>query len=67
MIKDILNEIKKETDAYQYTLIAVSKTKPNELILEAYNAGVNVTNYGIAIAYMKGILDKAVKVVPEIS
>ncbi|MCR5625649.1 MAG: [FeFe] hydrogenase H-cluster maturation GTPase HydF [Lachnospiraceae bacterium] len=36
-------------------------------IKKAYNAGVNVTNYGIAIAYMKGILDKAVSVVPEIS
>ena len=37
MIKENLNEIKKETENYNYTLIAVSKTKSNELIMEAYN------------------------------
>ena len=40
MVKENLEEIKKETEKYQYTLIAVSKTKPNELIMEAYNEGI---------------------------
>ena len=40
MIKENLNKIKKDTENYQYTLIAVSKTKPNELIMEAYNEGI---------------------------
>ena len=44
MIKENLNEIKKETENYNYTLIAVSKTKSNELIMEAYNEGIR--NFG---------------------
>jgi len=37
-----LTELKKETDRLKVKLIAVSKTKPNEEILEAYNAGQRV-------------------------
>jgi pyridoxal phosphate enzyme (YggS family) len=37
-VKENLLKIKKDLPA-QVTLIAVSKTKPNDLILEAYNAG----------------------------
>ena len=40
MVKENLEEIKKETEKYHYTLITVSKTKPNELIMEAYNEGI---------------------------
>lgn len=38
MVKENLDKIKKDLPA-QVNLIAVSKTKPNELILEAYEAG----------------------------
>jgi PLP dependent protein len=37
-----LTELKKETDRLHVKLIAVSKTKPNEEILEAYSAGQRV-------------------------
>lgn len=37
-----LTELKKETDRLNVKLIAVSKTKPNEEIMEAYNAGQRV-------------------------
>ena len=37
-----LTELKKETDRLNVKLIAVSKTKPNEEILEAYHAGQRV-------------------------
>ncbi|RYY37124.1 MAG: YggS family pyridoxal phosphate-dependent enzyme [Sphingobacteriaceae bacterium] len=38
-IADNIKELKKETDAIQVKLLAVSKTKPAEEILEAYHAG----------------------------
>lgn len=38
-IADNIKELKKETDAIKVKLLAVSKTKPAEEILEAYNAG----------------------------
>jgi pyridoxal phosphate enzyme (YggS family) len=38
-ITDNIRALKKETDGIGVTLLAVSKTKPNEDILEAYNAG----------------------------
>lgn len=38
MIREQLNEIKSQLPS-TVTLVAVSKTKPNEAILEAYNAG----------------------------
>ena len=40
-IKDNLNQIKSELPE-RVTLVAVSKTKPNEDILEAYEAGQRV-------------------------
>ena len=30
-------------------------------------AGVPVTNYGIAIAYMNGILERSLEIIPEIN
>lgn len=33
---------------------------------ESVSAGVPITNYGIAISYMRGILDRAVEIIPEI-
>lgn len=41
MIKDQLNKVREEIPE-NVTLVAVSKTKPNEAILEAYNAGQRV-------------------------
>src|SRR5258708_22848893 len=38
-IADNIKRLKKETDPINVTLIAVSKTKPNEEVLEAYNTG----------------------------
>jgi pyridoxal phosphate enzyme (YggS family) len=38
-IADNIKSLKKETEPINVTLIAVSKTKPNEQVLEAYNAG----------------------------
>ncbi len=40
MITDNLCKIKKETENYKYTLVAVSKTKSNKMIMEAYNEGI---------------------------
>lgn len=40
MIKENIERIKKEIENYNVTLIAVSKTKPKEDILEAYNCGI---------------------------
>jgi hypothetical protein len=37
-----LNKLKKEIDSYEAKLIAVSKTKPNEEIMEAYEAGQRI-------------------------
>src|SRR6476469_5077876 len=37
-----LSKLKKELDSYDVKLIAVSKTKSNEEIMEAYNAGQRV-------------------------
>jgi hypothetical protein len=34
-----LEEVKSSIEGYQCTLVAVSKTKPNDLIMEAYDAG----------------------------
>jgi len=34
-----INSLKKETELINVTLIAVSKTKPVEEVLEAYNTG----------------------------
>lgn len=34
-----IGNIKKELGDYKYTLVAISKTKPNEMILEAYEEG----------------------------
>ncbi|QNL20816.1 YggS family pyridoxal phosphate-dependent enzyme [Hyphobacterium sp. CCMP332] len=34
-----IQSIKKENRAYKFTLVAVSKTKPNEFVMEAYNSG----------------------------
>jgi len=39
-IKTNIEEIKKGVDKHGASLIAVSKTKPVELLLEAYNAGI---------------------------
>src|SRR5690606_18877490 len=39
-IKTNIEEITKEVDKHGASLIAVSKTKPVELLLEAYNAGI---------------------------
>lgn len=39
MIADKLQQFKDELETYSCTLIPVSKTKPNELLLEAYNSG----------------------------
>jgi pyridoxal phosphate enzyme (YggS family) len=39
MIADKLQQFWKELETYSCTLIPVSKTKPNELLLEAYNSG----------------------------
>jgi len=41
-IADNLKELKKETDQYNVTLVAVSKTKPVEDIQEAYDAGQRI-------------------------
>ncbi|MDO3642942.1 MAG: YggS family pyridoxal phosphate-dependent enzyme [Mucilaginibacter sp.] len=41
-IADNINSLKKETGALKVTLIAVSKTKPVEEILEAYNTGQRI-------------------------
>lgn len=41
-IADNIKELKKETDFNNVTLVAVSKTKPAEDILEAYHAGQRV-------------------------
>jgi len=38
-IADNIKSLKKETEPINVTLIAVSKTKPNDQVLEAYNAG----------------------------
>ena len=37
-----LTKLKKELDSYDAKLIAVSKTKSNEEIMEAYNAGQRI-------------------------
>ncbi len=34
-----IQRIKNETSGFQYTLVAVSKTKPNDFIMEAYETG----------------------------
>ena len=36
-------------------------------LLKAENAGIPITNYGIAIAYMHGILKRSVEPFPDIS
>ncbi|MES2113060.1 MAG: YggS family pyridoxal phosphate-dependent enzyme [Bacteroidota bacterium] len=41
-IADNINSLKKETGALKVTLVAVSKTKPVEEILEAYNTGQRI-------------------------
>src|SRR6185312_13868319 len=41
-IADNINSLKKETAALKVTLVAVSKTKPIEEILEAYNTGQRI-------------------------
>jgi len=41
-IADNINNLKKETEARGVTLIAVSKTKPADILMEAYNAGQRV-------------------------
>ena len=41
-IADNIKRLKKETDTIKVQLIAVSKTKPEEEIMEAYNAGQRV-------------------------
>ena len=41
-IADNINNLKKETEARGVTLIAVSKTKPADVLMEAYNAGQRV-------------------------
>ncbi|MFY0653256.1 MAG: YggS family pyridoxal phosphate-dependent enzyme [Cyclobacteriaceae bacterium] len=38
-ISIILDKLNKELSTYNCTLVAVSKTKPSDVILEAYNAG----------------------------
>lgn len=38
-IGESISEIKKELKGYHYNLVAISKTKPFEAILEAYDAG----------------------------
>lgn len=39
MANDILNKVIKQLKPKNVTLVAVSKTKPNEAILEMYNEG----------------------------
>ena len=34
-----IQSIKKENETFNFTLVAVSKTKPNEYVMEAYNSG----------------------------
>ena len=41
-IADNIKRLKNETDTIKVQLIAVSKTKPEEEIMEAYNAGQRV-------------------------
>ena len=53
MIKENLNKIKSSIPPF-VTLVAVSKTKPNEAILEAYNAGQK--DFGEN--YVQELLDK---------
>ena len=35
-------------------------------LLAAEDAGVPMTNYGIAIAYMNGILERSIEIIPEV-
>ncbi len=64
-----LNEIEKEITAYSLVVqcggCVTTKKQINNRLLPAIKAGIPVTNYGMLIAYVNGILKRATEAIKE--
>ena len=49
------------TDYHMHSTFSDGRSSPEEYIKPAIDAGIPVTNYGMAIAYVHGIYDRAIK------